>query len=104
MGETFASRVAASLLRAVNLPELITATEAEFEDLAVELAHDTERFQTVRQRLQQNRLSAPLFDSQAFTRHLEAAYTAMVERVEAGLPPEHIRIPQTSVLRLAPGV
>jgi predicted O-linked N-acetylglucosamine transferase (SPINDLY family) len=92
MGETFASRVAASLLRAVDLPELITATEAEFEELAVELAHDTERLQRLRQRLQQNRLSAALFDSRGFTRDLEAAYAAIVERCEAGLPQEHIQI------------
>jgi len=101
MGETFASRVGASLLHAVNLPGLIAATEAEFEELAVELAHDPDRLQKLRQRLEPNRRSAPLFDSRAFTHNLEAAYTAMVERFEAGLPPEHIHIPQTSVLNSA---
>jgi predicted O-linked N-acetylglucosamine transferase (SPINDLY family)/glycosyltransferase involved in cell wall biosynthesis len=92
MGETFASRVGASLLRAINLPELVTESQAEFEQLAVELAHDTQRCQALRQRLQQNRMTAPLFDTQAFTRYLEAAYIAMIERYQAGLPPEHIQI------------
>ena len=92
MGESFASRVAASLLHAVDMPELVTSTEAEFEELAVELAQDAERRQALHQKLQQNRLSAPLFNSRAFTRHLEAAYNAMLERYEAGLPPEHILV------------
>ena len=92
MGETFASRVGASLLKAVNLPELITATEAEYEELAVDLARDGERLQALRRKLEQNRLTAPLFDTVAYARHLESAYSAMFERYEAGLPPEHIHI------------
>ena len=94
-GETFASRVAASLLRAVGLPELITTTESEFEELAVELAHNPQRLQALRQRLQQNRPTAPLFDCPSFTRHLESAYTAIVDRYHAGLPPDHIHIPRS---------
>ncbi len=92
IGETFASRVAASLLRAVDLPELITTTESEYEELAIDLALDQERYQALRQRLQQSHLTAPLFDTQTFTRHLEAAYSAMFERYHAGLPPDHIQI------------
>ena len=93
-GETFASRVAASLLRAVGLPELITTTESEYEELAVNLAHDPQRLQALRQRLQQNHLTAPLFDCKTYTRHLESAYSAIVERYHAGLPPDHIDIPR----------
>ena len=93
-GETFASRVAASLLRAVNLPELITTTESEYEELAVTLAHDPQRLQALRQHLQQNHLTAPLFDCKTYTRHLESAYSAIVERYLAGLPPDHIDIPR----------
>jgi predicted O-linked N-acetylglucosamine transferase (SPINDLY family) len=92
MSESFASRVGASLLRAINLPELVTESHMEFEQLAVELAHDAQRCHALRQRLQQNRMTAPLFNTQAYTRHLEAAYSAMVERYQAGLPPEHIQI------------
>jgi len=93
-GETFASRVAASLLRATGLPELITATESEYEELAADLAHHPERLHALRQRLQQNRPTAPLFDCASFTRHLESAYTAIVDRYHAGLPPDHIQIPR----------
>jgi predicted O-linked N-acetylglucosamine transferase (SPINDLY family) len=93
-GDTFASRVAASLLRATGLPELITATESEYEELAVDLAHNPPRLQALRQRLQQNRPAAPLFDCASFTRHLESAYTAIVNRYHAGLPPDHIQIPR----------
>jgi predicted O-linked N-acetylglucosamine transferase (SPINDLY family) len=92
MGEVFPSRVAASLLRAINLPELVTTEEAEFEELAVELGLDRERHRALRQRLEENRLSTPLFDIGAFTRHLEAAYSAMYERYQSGMAPEHIEI------------
>jgi predicted O-linked N-acetylglucosamine transferase (SPINDLY family) len=93
-GETFASRVATSLLRAVGLPELITATESEYEELAVELARNPQRLQALRLHLQQIRPTAPLFDTQTFTRHLESSYTAIYDRYHAGLPPDHIYIPR----------
>ena len=96
MGETFPSRVAGSLLRAIDLPELVTTEEAEFEELAVDLARDRGRYRALRQRLQENRLRAPLFDIGAFTGHLEAAYSAMYERYQAGLSPEHIEIARAS--------
>ena len=99
MGETFASRVAASLLRAVGMPELITETEAEYEQLAVQLAHDPERRRALCRRLQQNRPTAPLFDCRTFTRHLEAAYAAIYERHHAGLPPDHIHIAHVHIAR-----
>ena len=92
-GATFAGRVAASLLHAVGLPDLITATAEEFEDKAVALAGDAEALAAFRQRLAHNRMAAPLFDTTRFTRNLEAAYHAMFGRWQAGLPPEHIRIP-----------
>ena len=91
-GRTFASRVAASLLRAVDMPELITETEAEFESVAVELARNPARVQALRIRLHNQGRSASLFDTESYTRHLEAAYVAMYERHLAGLPPEHIEI------------
>jgi len=92
MGETFASRVAASLSRAIDLPELVTTTEAAYESLAVELALDVERYREIRKRLRQNRLISPLFDFPSVTKHLEAAYSAMYERYQEGLPPDHIHI------------
>jgi protein O-GlcNAc transferase len=91
-GTTFASRVAGSLLRAVGLPELVAASVGDYEELALALAREPERLAAVRQRLARNRLVCPLFDTDRFTRHLEAAYATMMERQRAGLPPDHIRI------------
>lgn len=89
-GEAFASRVAASLLNAIGLPELITPTTAAFEALAVELALNPTRLEAIRSRLANNRLTTPLFDSHLFARHMENAYLQMVQRHHAGLPPDHL--------------
>ena len=93
LGTTFAGRVAASLLRATGLPELVTGTMGEYEALAIELATDRDRLARIRRRLAENRPSAPLFDARRYARHLEAAYARMVELHLAGLPPEPIRVP-----------
>jgi protein O-GlcNAc transferase len=90
MGEAFAGRMAASLLRTLDLSELVTATTAAYEALAIELALDKERYQSIRQKLQRNRQTGPLFDTARFTRNLEAAYTTMYDRYQAGLPPSHL--------------
>jgi protein O-GlcNAc transferase len=79
-GQSFAGRVAASALRAVGLPELITHTPAEYERKALELARHPEQLQALRTKLAANRGSAPLFDTMRFTRHVEAAYQTMYER------------------------
>jgi predicted O-linked N-acetylglucosamine transferase (SPINDLY family) len=89
-GESFAARVAASLLSAVGLPELIAATPAQFEAMAVALAGDAARLAALRQKLARNRLTMPLFDTARFTEHLEDAYAEMFRRHAAGLDPEHI--------------
>jgi predicted O-linked N-acetylglucosamine transferase (SPINDLY family) len=89
-GETFAGRVAASLLTALGLPELITATAGEYESLAVALASAPSRLAALRHKLAANRLSKPLFDIARYTRHIEAAYSQMIERYQADLSPEHI--------------
>jgi predicted O-linked N-acetylglucosamine transferase (SPINDLY family) len=91
-GEGFASRVAASLLKAVGLPELIVSTPEHYEELAVQLATDAQRLSEIKQRLAGNRLTAPLFDTQGYTRHIETAYTTLYERYRTGLPVEHIDI------------
>jgi predicted O-linked N-acetylglucosamine transferase (SPINDLY family) len=94
LGETFAGRVAASLLHAVGLPELVTSTWPDYEELAVTLAQNPQLHQSLRARLEQSRNTAPLFDTPAYTRHLEAAYIAILERHRGGLPPDHIHIPR----------
>jgi protein O-GlcNAc transferase len=92
IGETFAGRVAASVLNAIGLPELVTSTQQEYEDRAIDLASNPENLAAIKQKLSQNRLTKPLFDTQLFTRQIEAAYTAMYERDQAGLPPDHIYV------------
>ncbi|MBU3579232.1 tetratricopeptide repeat protein [Polynucleobacter sp. 73C-SIWE] len=92
MGGSFASRVAASLLNAIGLPELITNTQEEYESLAIELALNHQKLADIKLRLANNRLTAPLFDTPLFTKNLEAAYIAMYERYQADLEPEHISI------------
>jgi predicted O-linked N-acetylglucosamine transferase (SPINDLY family) len=89
LGESFAGRVGGSLLAAIGLPELAVPTQEAYEARAIALARDPAALAAIRQRLACNRLSTPLFDTAAFTRHLEAAFRAMHERHEAGLPPEH---------------
>ncbi len=93
LGGTFAGRVAASLLSAIHLPELITTTLEGYEQLAIELATDSDKLARIKQKLTDNRLTTPLFDTRLCTRHIEAAYRAMCERHRAGLAPDHIVIP-----------
>ena len=76
-GATFAARVAASLLKAVGLPELVTDSLADYETLALRLARDDSLRRRFRARLEQNRLTCPLFDAERFRQHLEAAYQTM---------------------------
>ena len=90
LGNTFASRVAAGLLTAVGLPELVARSHAEYETLALELATQTGRLATIRRKLAENRSTQPLFDTELFTRNIENAYLLMQERHQAGIPPDHI--------------
>jgi len=92
MGQSFASRVAASLLNAIGLPELITSAQGEYESLAIELAMNPQKLADIKLRLARNRLTAPLFDTPLFTKNLEAAYISMHGRYHAGLEPDHITI------------
>jgi protein O-GlcNAc transferase len=96
-GETFASRVSASLLNAVGLPELVTHSLQDYEALALVLAADPSRMAELRRRLGANRRTQPLFDTTLFARHLEAGYAMIRARLEAGLPPDHLVIDRTAV-------
>jgi len=93
LGETFAGRVAASLLNAIGLPELITTTPESYERKAIDLATHPEKMAIIKTKLADNRRTTPLFDTKLFTKHIEAAYTAMYERHQAGLAPDHIVVP-----------
>ncbi|MBF0178499.1 MAG: tetratricopeptide repeat protein [Magnetococcales bacterium] len=87
IGETFASRVGASLLHAVGLPELITGDWEEYFLLALELARDPERLRAIREQLTANRATHPLFDSAGFARDLERLYRRMWRERGVGLIP-----------------
>ncbi len=91
-GESFQSRVAASLLLAIGLPELVTTADDQYEAMAISLATDPPRMAAVRARLRANRLTTPLFDTALYTQHLEQAFREMHERYQAGLTPADIHI------------
>jgi len=77
-GKAFPGRVAASLLKAVGLPELITQRLEDYEQLALELAGNPSLLKATREKLARNRLTMPLYDSDRFRRNIEAAYEAML--------------------------
>jgi protein O-GlcNAc transferase len=97
MGESFASRVAASLLFAIGLPELVTETTNEYEALAIELATNSHKLKAIKDKLESNRLTTPLFDTVLFTKHIEAAYIEMYDRYQADLTPDHIYITDLNI-------
>jgi predicted O-linked N-acetylglucosamine transferase (SPINDLY family) len=91
-GPSFAGRVAASLLKASGMPELVVASFEDYERLAIELAHDRARLHGLRERLAANRVAMPLFRTAEFTRHLERAYGQMWDRHVAGRSPESFAV------------
>jgi protein O-GlcNAc transferase len=92
VGGAFAGRVAASLLQAVGMPELITSTQQGYMERAIGLAVDPDKLAAVRLKLQRTRLEKRLFNTQFYTRCIENAYQAMYERYRSGLPPEIIEV------------
>jgi protein O-GlcNAc transferase len=93
LGSAFAGRVAASLLSAVGLSELIADNLADYEALALELARDEDRLAAIRAKLAQNRENFPLFDTDRFCRHIESAYETMWQRYQRGEPPTAFAVP-----------
>lgn len=91
-GATFAGRVAASMLCALDLPELITRDTGEFERRAIELARHPDRLTAIRDKLVAVRTVAPLFDTARSTRDLEKAFRIMQERRRAGIAPQHFAV------------
>ncbi|MCE7030804.1 tetratricopeptide repeat protein [Jiella avicenniae] len=92
IGEQFAARVAASVLTAAGLPELVTRSDEDYETLALALARDPARLAALKDGLAANRASAPLFDSRAYTRHLEAAYRVVHRRWLDGEAPAVVHV------------
>lgn len=97
IGSTFAGRVAASLLHAIGLPDMVTDTLEAYDALALRLAREPKALAEIRQRLEQNRLTYPLFDTERFARHIERAYETMREYQRQGRGPQSF-----SVAPLAP--
>jgi predicted O-linked N-acetylglucosamine transferase (SPINDLY family) len=93
LGETFASRVAASLLVNARLDALIAKSLPEYEALALALARDEPRLEALRRCLRERRDALPLFDSPRFVRGLEAAYARMWARFAAGESPQAFDVP-----------
>jgi predicted O-linked N-acetylglucosamine transferase (SPINDLY family) len=92
MGETFASRVSASILTAGGVPELITTSLVDYHALALRLARDAAALGALRAKIADGRKSSALFNTAQFARDLERALIAIFERNRAGLPPDHIAI------------
>jgi predicted O-linked N-acetylglucosamine transferase (SPINDLY family) len=90
MGQSFASRMAASILNAIGLPELITDTQEKYESLAIELAMNPHKLASIKSKLEAAKLAAPLFDTPLFTENLEAIYIKMMDKYCAGIEPDHI--------------
>lgn len=90
IGESFASRMAASLLNAVGLPELITTNQRAYESLAIELATNQQNLEFIRNKLANNLPTCLLYNTKLFTQHIESAYQAIYQRYQKDLAPDHI--------------
>jgi protein O-GlcNAc transferase len=93
-GESYQARMGASIVNALNLPELITNTPEEYEALAIELATNPKKLKSIKDKLAKNLSTAPLYNTKLFTKNLESAFTQMYERHHGGLEPDHIYVEQ----------
>ena len=91
-GQSFQSRVAASLLNAIDAKELIVNSLTEYESLAVELALNPSKLKAIKEKIQKNRLTKTLFNTSLYAGHLEKAYKKMYEIYQKNLLPDHIYI------------
>jgi predicted O-linked N-acetylglucosamine transferase (SPINDLY family) len=92
IGKSFASRVAASLLNAMELPELITLTQSQYESKAIELANNPFMLAEIKEKVKRRRLTSPLFNAHLFARHIESAYEEINKRYINGKKPDHIYV------------
>ena len=93
-GTSFNSREAASIINALNLPELITTTAEEYEALAIELATNPKKLKSIKDKLAKNLSTAPLYNTKLFKFTLAMLHTQMYERHHGGLEPDHIYVEQ----------
>lgn len=79
-------------MNAIDLPELITTSQEQYEALAIELATNPLRLAVIKEKLAKNRLTTPLFDTPLFTKNLEVAYIKIYKRYQENLEPAHIYV------------
>ena len=91
-GNSFAGRVAASLLATLGLPELVATSLEDYESRALALAHSPLRLSELRAKLAHERHMSPLFDTHGYRRHLESAYVAICESQRRGEPPRTFKV------------
>ena len=89
-GESFPSRMASSLLNAVNLPELIATSQEHYEHIAIELALNPSKLKIIKDKLISNLSISELYNTLLFTQNIESAYTQVYERYQNELEPDHI--------------
>jgi len=94
LGRGYTARMAGSLIASVGLSELITNNETEYEKLALELAANPEKLASIKQKLEINRLSKPLFNTELFTKHLEDGYQKAYQRYFEGKKAAAIYVPK----------
>ena len=92
IGKGFAARVASSLLTSLEVPELITTSEKEYETLAIDLAMNPEKLSLIKKKLVDKRITAPLFDTIAYTKNLENAYIKAYKLYSNGLPSKELKV------------
>ncbi|MGV0981880.1 MAG: tetratricopeptide repeat protein [Polynucleobacter sp.] len=90
LGQSFSSRMGASLLNSIGLSELVGSSQREYESIAIDLGKNRDKLESIKIKLAENRLRMSLFDTQLFTRNLEDAYEKAYARYQDGLLPEHI--------------
>ena len=91
-GETFASRVAASQLCALGMPELVAADLGAYENMALALARDRDRLQALRARLAESRGPRPPFATDRYRRHLEQAFATLWQISQCGAAPRSFSV------------
>jgi protein O-GlcNAc transferase len=92
LGNSFASRMGASILNAANIPELIASSSKEYESLAIELANNPQRMKTIKKNLANNLATSPLYDTSLFTQNLEAAFKVIYDRYHQEHDTDHIYV------------
>jgi predicted O-linked N-acetylglucosamine transferase (SPINDLY family) len=92
LGESAIGRVAGSVLMALGMSELVTKSLQEYEAQAVRIGLESGYAKSLKDKLERNRVDAPLFDTARLTRHMESAYEQMHERVQQGLGPQGFEV------------